>query len=344
MTLAKTLDRWLESRVDWLVEYGPTLLALDPFHEKLVPDSDRHFGLAIEVAGTDLIPVFGLPFRDDGVRGRSKLNTIKGELEAIVYDEPFEMVHAATDSLARYRASRHQGGIRWQTGFMRLPAVMRHFMTKAGNGETLSFDEARSIFSEYICGAMSWVDAVQGGNLRSSVGRDIPGLFYTCKGRTLTAHNLWLGCKQDALLNLCPFRGPKGWHYGSLIFDGTLPEAAAIAAIGRRLSSVVSYCLTDPFDLRILDVENLENQVMVTFSGAEQLGRHYTLFEDSAFDEPYGSEVAALERARQRLVANLTLALLPRKWWQQFRDASRKPGAPEICCEGSFMKNHRWVE
>lgn len=344
MTLAKTLESWLASRRAWLLNHGASLLALDPAREKLVLDISRFYGLAIEVDGQDLIPVFGLPFRDDGVEGRSQLNAINGCLASIVYDEPVETVHAAVDSLARFRASRRCPDTQWKSGFMRLPAVLPHFIARVGQGATLSYEEARTTFGGLRGGAMSWVNGTEDGRLQTSISRDAPGLVFTCDDASLTAHNLWLGCKHDVLLNLCPFRGQLGWHYGSLQFDGRLPETMAHAAIGRPLRSLASYSLTDPFDLRIVQIHDFGERVMILFSGAEELRRYETLFEEPAFMQPYLCQLAALRHARDALVANLTMALLPNSWWDRFRKASRKPGAPMISSSGPLMTNHHWVE
>lgn len=343
MSLSKTLEAWLQSRNAWLLEYGPSLLALDPTHEKLIVDDERQHGLAIEVAGNELIPIFGLPYRKDGMGDRSQMSAIDGDLAAIVYDAPIEMVHAAIDSLAHYRASRRQCGGQWQSGFMRVPAVMPYFVARAGDGAELSYEEAHSTFSSFSAGAISWTNGSREDGLQRSVSRHTPGLFFTRDGCTLAAHNLWLGCKRDALLNLCPFRGPRGWHFASLMFTCDLPETIANVAIGRRLKTLVSYCLTDAFDLRIVAIQNMGSRLMIVFSGAEQLRRHHTLFEDAAVDAPFAQEVTALDFARQTMAANLSVSLLPEKWWQRFRDASSRPRAPEISTGGPHMSNPHWV-
>lgn len=343
MSLSQIFEAWLASRCEWLLEHGPSLLALDRAHEKLVPDNVRRHGLAIEVAGDELIPIFGIPCRKDAVGGSPELNAIDFDLEAIIYDEPIEMVHAAIDSLARYRAARIQCGLQWQSGFMRVPAVMPHFVAGAGDGTELSYEVAHSRFNSFSAGAISWTNGSRANGLQKSVSRHTPGLFFTRDGRTVAAPNLWLGCKQDALLNLCPFRGPRGWHFASLTFTCDLPETIANLSIGRQLKTLVSYCLTDSFDLRIVAIQQMGRRTTIMFSGAEQLRRHKTLFENPAIREPFAREVALLAPARQALLSNLTLALLPEKWWQRFRDVNQEPGAPPLSFVTPLQRNHRWV-
>jgi hypothetical protein len=170
MTLAETLESWLASRRAWLLDHGPALLSLDPAHESLVPDSDGLYGLAIEVDGRDRIPIFGLPPRQDNISGTTELDEIKCDLAAIAYNESVEMVRAAIDSLARYRASRSLGQRRWQTGYLRVPAVLQLILSKGCDRPALSFDDLQAMLGNFGSAEMSWQASAHGSKLQLSLG------------------------------------------------------------------------------------------------------------------------------------------------------------------------------
>lgn len=343
MTLAKTLESWLTSRRAWLLKHGPALLSLDPAHERLVPDSDGLYGLAIEIDGRDRIPIFGLPPRQDNISGTTELDEIKCDLAAIAYNESVEMVRAAIDSLARYRASRSLGQRRWQTGYLRIPAVLQLILSKGCDRPALSFDDVQAMFGRFSSAEMSWQPSAHGSKLQLSLGCDVPTLILSHHNGTICLHRFRLGSKPDVLLNICPFRGPEGRHYASLALNTRLPDTFENASIGKPLRFVISSRFTDPFDLNILSIKGRGKNLFMILSGAEDLRRQCTIFEDPAFTAPYSLESSALDSAREILTKNLSFALLPKKWWRLFKEASFKPEAPEISVGRPLMRNNGWI-
>lgn len=344
MILAETLESWLASRRAWLLDHGPALLSLDPAHERLVPDSDGLYGLAIEIDGRDRIPIFGLPPRQDNISGTTELDEIKCDLAAIAYDRPVDLVHYALDTLAYHRAARTRGETQRGSGFIRIPAVLPHFVKKVANGAELSYARALSSFSHVRSGAVGWDKEGRFSDLGNSINRDRPGFFLACDGKTVDVNCIWLTCERDAYLNLCAYRGQRGWRCASLVIECNLPQTITTAMIGQSLKSLVSYCLTDPFYLEIVAIQRFVPATAIVFSGAEQIRRHHTLFEDPTLARPCASEASKLENARWVMVSNLTMGLLPEKWWQSFRETSRKPGAPVISLGTPLHTNRQWVE
>jgi hypothetical protein len=249
MTLARTLESWLTSRRAWLLKHGPALLSLDPAHERLVPDSDGLYGLAIEIDGRDCIPIFGLPPRQDNISGTTELDEIKCDLAAIAYNESVEMVRTAIASLARYRASRSLGQRRWQTGYLRVPAALQLILSKGCDRPALSFDDVQAMFGSFGSAEMSWQASAHGSKLQLSLGCNVPALIFSHHNGTIFLHRFRLGSKPDVLLNICPFRGPEGRHYASLALEARLPDTIENASIGKPLRFIISTDFTDPFDL-----------------------------------------------------------------------------------------------
>ena len=69
-------------------------------------------------------------------------------------------------------------------------------------------------------------------------------------------------------------RGRNGSRYGRLILKSAIPLTVAIATIGRPLSALVSYPLTDPFQLGIVHIHLSDAQTVICFDGADQMRKH----------------------------------------------------------------------
>jgi len=300
-------------------------------------------GVAIEVQGKDDIILAGACPRNRSEGNRSPLKSLNVDLFSIIYDEAGENLNLAIDSLARYRVWRRFGDLQMNPKCVRASAVLLKFIQHQGVDAPDCYEVLSSSFNDFSFGGVKWEKDSAPEILKGWVSREYAGFFVSYRKGTLGAFSLWLGGEPDALLDLRTLRGRNGRRYGRMTLESAIPLTVANAAIGRPVSALVSYPLTDPFRLGVVDIRVTDAQTAIYFDGAEQMRKHSTLFADSALDALFKAEVATLWLARAQMFDMLSMASLPDGWWRRFKKLVTGRGVPQIAVGTPLKTTFMWA-
>lgn len=326
MIVTELLHRRLVENQHWLMAEGSKLLGLDPDHERLATTTDRLMGVVLCLGKNERMPIAGLRLRALPLRDAPPLKIFDFEIDAIVHDEPAEAVDNAIHRLAIDRVWRRMGKEKPKPDYIRVPDVLLTFLRVRGLGAddafgtiTRSVDAGSRHFLRRVLEEACAPPSAPEMKLVKQRRMPLPGFHLCPTANAVEASSPRMPCDKIIHLDVRRSPGKQGHRYGRFYVSGRLPDMVVSEIMGRSFADVVSYPLTEPYNLRIVHCDVRRDTTVIGFDGADQLQSKSTLFVDAGAKALFNEEYAKLAPARDRLLEALSLDALPDAWWRRFK-------------------------